>query len=166
MRFFSETHKKFVESLIERIKEVYGDDLLSIVIFGSYARGGNKTTSDIDILIVLERAAKSRRERLKEFVEKVEKPLSDLFEKLLEEDIYLDVTPVILTKDEARFFNPLYLSILQSKIIIYDKNNFIQDTLKKVEKLLKEWRTKKENVGSCEVWIVRKGKPLEVTKLG
>ncbi|WP_052299986.1 hypothetical protein [Ferroglobus placidus] len=76
------------------------------------------------------------------------------------------MTPVILTKDEANFFNPLYLSILQNKIIIYDKNNFIQNILKKTEKLLKEWGAKRESVGSSEVWIVRKRKPLEVTRLG
>ncbi|WP_052299987.1 nucleotidyltransferase family protein [Ferroglobus placidus] len=85
MRFFSKTHKEFVENLIEKIMEAYGKNLVSIVIFGSYERGENKTTSDIDMLIVLEKAHRSRKERLKEFEEKVEKPLSDLYEKLFKE---------------------------------------------------------------------------------
>ena len=52
MRTFTKTHKEYIEKLMERIKEYYGNNLVSIVIFGSYAREQNKTNSDLDILIV------------------------------------------------------------------------------------------------------------------
>ncbi len=50
----------------------------------------------------------------------------------------LPVSPLIFTESEAKKFNPLYLDMLEGCLILYDKDNFIQKILKKVEKLLKE----------------------------
>jgi len=38
---------------IEIIKQIYGSNLVKIILFGSYARGDNKTGSDIDIMILV-----------------------------------------------------------------------------------------------------------------
>ena len=38
---------------IEIIKQIYGSNLEKIIMFGSYARGDNKTGSDIDIMILV-----------------------------------------------------------------------------------------------------------------
>ena len=38
---------------IEEIKQIYGSNLEKIILFGSYARGDNKTGSDIDIMILV-----------------------------------------------------------------------------------------------------------------
>ncbi len=62
MKFYSKLQEEYIKKLIERIKDHYKDNLVSIVIFGSYARKENKPKSDIDILIVLERAGKMRDE--------------------------------------------------------------------------------------------------------
>ncbi len=166
MRTFTKTHKEYIKKLMERIKEYYDNNLVSIVIFGSYAKEQNKTNSDLDILIVLERCKKSRQKRLQEFVEKIEMPLESLAMKLLDEGIYMDITPVILSKDEARYFNPLYLDMVEHKIIIFDKDNFIQSILERVKELIKSWGSYKEYVNGHEVWVVRKGKPIGVVKLG
>ena len=58
MRIFTKTHKEYIEKLMERIKEYYGSNLVSVVVFGSYAKGQNKTNSDLDILIVLKECKK------------------------------------------------------------------------------------------------------------
>lgn len=166
MKTFTKTHRDYIEKLIERIKEYYGDNLISVVIFGSYAKGQNKTNSDLDILIVLKRCEKSRQKRLHEFVEGIEMPLEPLAIKLLDEGIYMDITPIILTKDEAEYFNPLYLDMVEHKIIIFDKDNFIRSILKKVKELMKSWNSYKEYVNGHEVWVIRRGKPIEVVKLG
>jgi len=34
------------------LKEVYGDELAELVLFGSYARGDQKTESDLDVAVV------------------------------------------------------------------------------------------------------------------
>jgi len=73
MKIYSALHKKYVHSLITGIKECYKDNLVSLVIFGSYARNENNPKSDIDILIVLENAGRMR-ERLEDFIENIEDP--------------------------------------------------------------------------------------------
>ena len=61
--------------LLKRIKEYYGEQLVSLVIFGSYARKENKLSSDLDILIILIRTNRPRHERIREFVEEIEMAL-------------------------------------------------------------------------------------------
>ncbi|MCU7788874.1 nucleotidyltransferase domain-containing protein [Pyrobaculum sp. 3827-6] len=39
--------------LVDAFLQVYGDDLISLVLFGSYARGEQRKDSDIDVLVVL-----------------------------------------------------------------------------------------------------------------
>ncbi len=41
------------EEIIEGLRNIFKDKLVSIVLFGSYARGTNTSESDIDIAIIL-----------------------------------------------------------------------------------------------------------------
>lgn len=45
--------KPILEKYVENLKEIYGDDLLQVSLFGSYARGDYGPDSDIDILIIV-----------------------------------------------------------------------------------------------------------------
>lgn len=52
--------KKILESIElilaevkQRLKEIYGDNLQDIILYGSYARGDYTDDSDIDLIIVL-----------------------------------------------------------------------------------------------------------------
>ena len=165
MKFYSKLQEEYIKKLIERIKDHYKDNLVSIVIFGSYARKENKPKSDIDILIVLERARKMR-ERIEDFVENVEIPLEDIALELFEKGISSEISPIILTKEEASYFNPIYLDMTQSCIIIYDKENFMKELLKKVEEKMKEWGSYKEKVDDTWIWVIKKGRFVGGVKLG
>ena len=41
------------EELVEGLKNIFKDNLVSIVLYGSFARGTNTADSDIDIAIIL-----------------------------------------------------------------------------------------------------------------
>ena len=43
---------KILNEFLNKCKEKFGDDLISIILFGSYARGDYDEESDIDILII------------------------------------------------------------------------------------------------------------------
>lgn len=45
--------KPILEKYVDKLKEIYGDDLLQVSLFGSYARGDYGPDSDIDILVIV-----------------------------------------------------------------------------------------------------------------
>ena len=49
-------------ALVERAAELCGDDLVGVVVFGSWARGDAMTSSDVDVLIIIDERAPIRRE--------------------------------------------------------------------------------------------------------
>ena len=165
LKFYSKSHKEYVAKVLEKIKEYYGDQLISLVIFGSYARKENRLSSDLDILIVL-KTNKPRYERIKEFVENIEMSLEYLIQKLIDEGISIDLSPLILSEEEAKYFNPIYLDMAEYSIIIVDKNNFIKNILEKVREQIEEWGSYKEFEGNMWAWIIKKGEFVGGVKLG
>jgi len=51
--------EKILEEFISECKKKFGKDLISIILFGSYARGTYKETSDIDLLIIVNNLSKN-----------------------------------------------------------------------------------------------------------
>lgn len=165
LKFYSKSYKEYMIKVLEKIKEYYGDQLVSLVIFGFYARKENRLSSDLDILIVL-KANKPRCERIKEFVENIEMSLEYLTQKLIDEGISIDMSPLILSEEEAKYFNPIYLDMVEYSIIIVDKNNFIKNMLKEVREQIEEWGSYKEFVGNRWAWVIKKGEFVGGVKLG
>ncbi len=50
-----------LETTVERANRLYGEHLIAVAAFGSWARGTSKSDSDVDVLIVLDRAIALRR---------------------------------------------------------------------------------------------------------
>jgi predicted nucleotidyltransferase len=57
----AEPYRSLVNGLVELIKTEYGDELVSVAIFGSIARGTARKDSDLDVLIIASRLPRSRR---------------------------------------------------------------------------------------------------------
>lgn len=56
---------KIVKSMIACYREVYGKDIVDIVLYGSYARGDYSCDSDIDIVAVVRGSRLELQEKLK-----------------------------------------------------------------------------------------------------
>lgn len=104
MRKIYHVLQPFVEELRERLIEFYGENLAAAIVFGSYARGEVRFASDLDILIILNECSLRRRERQREFEREVE--------ERLRYEPNLPISPIILTREEARKFHPIYLDIV------------------------------------------------------
>ncbi len=102
----------------ELIKE-YGENLVSVVVFGSVARNTFIEESDIDLLILCKKLPKSRIERLRKF-EKVENKIEKLAEKLGIKN--LQINPIITTLKKIEG-NPILLDIIRNSKILYDRDN-------------------------------------------
>ncbi len=165
MKYYSKNHENYLNELFERIREYYGDRLTSIVLYGSYARQENKLDSDIDLFIVIQ-TDKNRRGRIKEFVSEIESPLLKPSLLLYDENISSEISTVILNEKEALCFNPLYLDMVSKKIILFDRNSFMENLLLKYKDLMKECKTRKEKCGSFEYFVLNNKKILEGISLG
>jgi len=81
--------KRLLEELRASLEELYGDDLVGIRLFGSYARGEATPDSDVDILLVLR--------QLGDYGTEVRR-VSDLFSRL-SLDCGKTVAPVFVGSD-------------------------------------------------------------------
>ncbi|MCX7917489.1 MAG: nucleotidyltransferase domain-containing protein [bacterium] len=127
------TFKKFINELKKECINFYKDNLISIVIFGSYADEKYTFTSDIDLLIILEKAP-SNYKRYTDFFSILENIKT--LKKLKAENIFPLISPIIKSKKTLIVELP-YLWSSGFKII-YDKNAFFNKFLKKLEKFKRE----------------------------
>ncbi|BFH74658.1 nucleotidyltransferase domain-containing protein [Sulfurisphaera javensis] len=153
------------DSLVNAFLKVYGDNLVSIVLFGSYSRGDQRKDSDIDLLVVLNKI-ENRYNIVTKIVE-VDKILEEGFYKELREKGYEGVVmPIFLDVKGATRFRPLYLDIVFDAIILYDKDNIMKETFERIRKRLEELGAVRIKDGrKRHVVILTKIKPGEVFEL-
>lgn len=144
--------------LINPLTMKFGDDLVSIVVFGSFARGKAKEGSDLDLLIVLrELPREADRLRLSAIVSRSLKPPAG-FPRI--------VSPLVMTMEEVKRHPPILLDMVDDSLILYDKDGFIERVLKELQKKLEEMGAKKVKVGDGWYWILKPDAELgEVVKI-
>lgn len=117
-------------------------EIISVVLYGSWAKGLNQKDSDFDLVIVAKGIHPRRNRRGKEIV---------AIKREFSGGLPLDI--LLLTPDECisnfRNHNPLFLDICEEGIILFDKANFIKSlieetreyiSIKGIEKLDDGWR--------------------------
>ena len=144
----NEPYRTVIERLLNELLKVFRDDLISVVVYGSVARGTARRDSDIDVLIVVEELPRSRFERLSIYM-KAEENLDPLLNELLNRGYAVTISPILKTKREAERISPLYLDMVEDAIIVYDKNGFFEEILKRLRDKLRE-------LGAERVWIGKK----------
>ena len=83
-----------LQKLTQIYRSVYGENLVQVILYGSYARGDYKKDSDIDVAVVVPRSSLS-----KDILEDMAK----LFK--LRREISTDIEPVLLIdEDDASGF--------------------------------------------------------------
>jgi predicted nucleotidyltransferase len=92
-----------------------GGRLISIVLFGSVARGQVRPTSDIDLVIVAEGLPRSLAERRRPFLQAWERA------RAARGLPYVEWNLIVKSPAEARVHSPLYLDIVEEGILILDR---------------------------------------------
>jgi len=132
----------YASLIAHKLEEIMQDDLISVVLFGSAARGEAGEGSDIDILIVAEKFGKEGRF---EVFNKIEKDLkaSDEYQELKEQKLGTLISPVPLTPSEVEKNPSILLDIVTDGIILYDVDDFIENKMESLRKKLKKMGSKK-----------------------
>jgi predicted nucleotidyltransferase len=146
-------------------QEILGENLVSVVLFGSVARGEAHEKSDIDLFVVAERLPRGAFKR-RELLEPIKAQLDPELEKLWRQGIYTDFVEIICTKEEAQRFRPFYLDMTEEAIILYDRDGFFAGILECLRKKLRELGAQRKRMGKVWYWDLKPDyKPGEVIDL-
>lgn len=112
-----------LEAAIPAWSDLLGDRLVSMVLFGSVARGDARATSDIDLLIVADGFPAALHERRRELLTE--------WARVRDEHHLPDVEWNLVTKTpaEARSHSPLYLDMVEDGILLVDRGGFFRGVL-------------------------------------
>ncbi|MCZ7357584.1 MAG: nucleotidyltransferase domain-containing protein [Candidatus Methanoperedens sp.] len=123
-------HKEILTRFGQSLLKKFGDNLISVVLYGSVARGTAKEESDIDLLIILKNAPAAYYERLEPVIDieiKLRKNISGTA------PIF---SSIILSKEEAMENRNIFLDMIDDSVILFDKDNFFKNRLKELKNRL------------------------------
>jgi predicted nucleotidyltransferase len=155
MNFFTAYQKNTVQKLVGLILDHYSEALVTLAIYGSYARDEARLNSDIDLFIILK-----HKEGLKNtidlFYENIERKIEEELTVLdTQYGINMELSPFVLSKEEANYFHPIYLDMIDNAEIIYDRDNFFKQILNSVSELKIKHGFRKESVGNTFLWDLK-----------
>ena len=136
----------------------YGEDLVSVVLFGSWARGEARAESDIDLLVISKDFPRSRLDRHR-----------DIFEmaKAVTPEFASKVSVIPLTPDEASPTKPFYLGMLTAHALLHDRDEFFATILERLKTRLAELGSvRRVDKDGYEYWDLKPDfKPGEAVEL-
>lgn len=149
-----EPYKTLIEKLVDVLKRRYGDRFISLIVYGSVARGGERKDSDVDLLLIIDSIPGTKLERQKDFID-VEKEIQVYLDELFDKGYLIDFSPIIKTPEEAKRISPLYLDMVDDAIITYDRDDFFKNILGIVRNRLKELKSKRVSMGRKWYWVLK-----------
>ncbi|MEM2186292.1 MAG: nucleotidyltransferase domain-containing protein [Thermofilaceae archaeon] len=150
-----EPYRSILLELVRALQRRLGSSLVSVVVFGSVARGEARRDSDIDLLIVVEGLPRSRFRRQDIFME-VEGELQPLIEEAEKLGYTIEFSPILKTPEEAARGSPLYLDMVEDAVILYDKGGFFQGILKRLAKRLEALGAERVKYGKLWYWRLKR----------
>jgi predicted nucleotidyltransferase len=134
-----------LDSMVQDLRREYGEQLVSIVVYGSYARETATSGSDIDLLIVVR--ALPRDWQSIHYLEDEWMLKGRQFGKRFQITL---VTPEDVS-DSIEYAAPMILEIHNTHKIILDRGDFFKDCMKRMEYLIRERRIRMRKPGVWEV---------------
>ncbi len=140
--------RAYLDLLSGRSRELYGDDLQSLVLYGSIARGAFGPGSDVDLLVVLRRSPLSWGKRISRFLRTVtEHPdVDEAAANLRQMGLPWRVEPMILTAEELAAHPPLLLDLTEDAMPLEDDERVFAREIARVRQRLEE-------LGARRVWL-------------
>jgi predicted nucleotidyltransferase len=148
-----ETTDSYVERLRDRLRSHVGDRLVSLVLYGSRARGTHRNDSDIDVLIVIDGLSPDRAGRhalLRPIKQTVDGEHARERGRPAPHLAYIVKTP-----EEAAHHAPLYLDMTEDAILVWDRDGFFGGVLEGLRRRMAELGSRRIWLGEGWYWILK-----------
>ncbi len=134
-----DTYQALLDRFAQMLQEQYGDRLISVILFGSVARGSATPDSDVDLLVVIAGLPERYGDRLD--------ALLPILLRLRDEPSYAELSAmgihpspslILFSPEEADQNRPLYLDMIEDCVQLIDKDGFFKKRLRALRLRLDE----------------------------
>jgi predicted nucleotidyltransferase len=150
----NETLKELAIAYAEVLKEQLGESLVTVVLFGSVARGEASSHSDIDLLVIASGLPESRLAR-QLCLERADDLLEPRLQALRRQGILTGFSPLLKTPQEAARVTPLYFDLLQDALILYDREGFFSTVLERLRESFLRLGARRVKRGKIRYWELK-----------
>jgi len=136
----------YLNLIVESLKRLLKENLVSVVLFGSVAREEAGEGSDIDLLVVSKNfgTSGSRFEIFNEVENELIKTKE--YRELREKEFGTLISPIPLTPDEIKTNPPILLDLVTDGKILYDHDDFMACHLRNL-------RSRLEKIGARKIFL-------------
>lgn len=149
-----EVFDELLAKVLPAAQTFYGDRLVSVVVYGSVARGTMRHDSDVDVLIVARDLPRGRLNRVQEF-EAVEDAVAEDVRRAASRGITTVLAPILKTPEEVMAGSPLFLDMVEDARVLYDRNGFFAQQLARLRNRLAELGAKRVWKGNAWYWDLK-----------
>lgn len=133
-----EDYRKLLATFVRFLLEEVGESLISVVLYGSVARGEARETSDLDLLIIWKNAPAVYYERLQPIL-RAERKLEGekVYQELCQGDRRPYLSCLVFSQEEAKENRYLFLDMVEDSLILLDQGGFFEERLRQLGSRLK-----------------------------
>ena len=150
----NQTLRHLAQQYATIVQEVLSDNLTSVVLFGSVARGEARSGSDVDLLIVCRELPAGALQR-REMFDPVREHLQADLDRLWAQGVYTDFAEVIKSEVEAETTHPIYLDMTEDAMILFDRDDFFARILERLRERLRELGSQRRQLGRLRYWDLK-----------
>ena len=159
-------HDELFAAVREATIATYGDRLIAVAIFGSWARGSATPASDLDVLVVAEPLPPSRMKRVREFRPVDEATRSVRSRAWADEGPEIGLSPVFKTPAELAAGSPLYLDMTLWSVVLLDRGGVLGSFLAGLRERMKALGSRRVPFKGGAFWDYKPDfRPGEVVEL-
>jgi predicted nucleotidyltransferase len=149
-------YRNLLNVFVDSVQQEQGDQVVSVVLYGSVARGTAGPGSDVDLLLILREAPLEYWKRLQPLLRVLRRLRKEQCWKTLEEQGWTPfVSVMVLSLEEAKQNRYLYLDMLDEAKILVDKDGFFRAKLASLRQRLKELGAKKVQRNGGWYWDLK-----------
>lgn len=147
---------EFARKVSSILEENLKDNLVSVCLYGSAVRGALRIGSDVDFLVVLDKAPSSYHKRIKKFLLLIENIReSEEYTDIERLNLQLEPSFLVLSVDEVKKHPPVLIDISYEGVIFHDKEDFLKRQLESLRERLTNLGAIKKITPQGHYWILK-----------